>query len=80
MVMESHCRLNLVVRLAENNSRHWFDPAFGLQHRAMTPNSYALLECTVSPGFEYDDWDPGQREALVSMYPQHRAIIERLTR
>ena len=43
-------------------------------------SSYALLGCTVSPGFDYLDFELGDRKKLVERYPQHRSIIERLTR
>jgi predicted cupin superfamily sugar epimerase len=39
--------------------------------------SYCLLGCTVSPGFNYTDWELGKRNELIKVYPQHRAIIER---
>ena len=42
--------------------------------------SYCLLGCTVSPGFDYRDWELGKRNELVRMYPQHRALIERYTK
>ena len=41
--------------------------------------SYCLLGCTVSPGFDYSDWELGKRHELIKMYPQHRTIIERYT-
>ncbi len=43
-------------------------------------SSYALLGCTVSPGFDYLDFELGDRKKLIEMYPQHRSTIERLTR
>lgn len=43
------------------------------------PASYSLLGCTVSPGFEYEDFELGDRQALLASYPEHRWIIERLT-
>lgn len=42
--------------------------------------SYCLLGCTVSPGFDYREWELGKREELVRMHPQHRKIIERYTK
>ncbi|MGH8559510.1 MAG: cupin domain-containing protein [Methylococcales bacterium] len=41
---------------------------------------YALLGCTVAPGFEFDDFELPGRAALLSQYPRHRTIIESLTR
>jgi hypothetical protein len=34
----------------------------------------------VAPGFDFADFELGDRETLLRMYPQHKAIIERLTR
>jgi predicted cupin superfamily sugar epimerase len=42
--------------------------------------SFAVVGCTVSPGFDFDDFQMGKRAELVREYPQHRGIIERLTR
>ncbi len=42
--------------------------------------SWALVGCTVAPGFDFDDFDMGKRPELVAKYPQHREVIERLTR
>ncbi|MDP6777355.1 MAG: cupin domain-containing protein [Candidatus Latescibacteria bacterium] len=42
--------------------------------------SYTLAGCTVSPGFDFEDFELGLRSDLIELYPQHRAIVERLTR
>ena len=44
------------------------------------PTSYALVGCTVAPGFDFEDLDMPRRAVLVERYPQHREIVERLTR
>lgn len=44
------------------------------------PGTYALVGCTVAPAFEFSDLEFGRREALTAQYPQHRELIERLTR
>ncbi len=41
--------------------------------------SFAVVGCTVSPGFDFEDFEMGKRMELVREYPQHRGIIERLT-
>lgn len=41
--------------------------------------SYALIGCTVSPGFDYKDFELGTRIELIRMFPQHKAIILSLT-
>lgn len=42
--------------------------------------SFALAGCTVAPGFDFADFELGKRSELVKLYPQHRELIERLTR
>lgn len=42
--------------------------------------SWALVGCTVSPGFDFADFEIGERAELIEQYPGHRKIIRRLTR
>jgi predicted cupin superfamily sugar epimerase len=44
------------------------------------PDTYALVGCTVSPGFDFADFEMADRASLTATYPQHGALIERLTR
>lgn len=41
---------------------------------------FVLAGCTVSPGFDFSDFELARRPSLVQEFPEHRAIIERLTR
>ncbi len=41
---------------------------------------YALVSCTVAPGFDFADFELAERSALVALHPEHRGLIERLTR
>jgi predicted cupin superfamily sugar epimerase len=43
-------------------------------------SSFAVVGCTVAPGFEFEDFEMGKRWDLGARYPQHRELIERLTR
>ena len=43
-------------------------------------NNYALVGCTVSPGFDFEDFELGSRAQLAAQYPEHSQIINRLTR
>ncbi|MBU0763678.1 MAG: cupin domain-containing protein [Bacteroidetes bacterium] len=43
------------------------------------PSGYILAGCTVSPGFRFDDFEPGDAAVLTDLYPQHKDIIEKLT-
>jgi predicted cupin superfamily sugar epimerase len=48
--------------------------------RVNDPASYTLVGCTVAPGFSYEDFELGDRRALLTAFPRHRKIIEGLTR
>ncbi|HEX2014951.1 MAG TPA: cupin domain-containing protein [Nitrososphaera sp.] len=52
----------------------WFAAAPG------NKRSYCLVGCTMSPGFDYRDWELGNKDELVRAYPQHKALIERYTK
>jgi uncharacterized protein len=41
---------------------------------------FALVGCTVAPGFDFADFELARRSELTAAYPQHRKIIEELTR
>lgn len=68
------------------------DAAYGEQFQAVVPadcwfgsslrhpNTFALVGCTVAPGFDFADFEMADRDELAAHYPQHRAIIGRLTR
>jgi predicted cupin superfamily sugar epimerase len=45
-----------------------------------TPTDFALLGCTVSPGFEFTDYDAAPRANLISLYPTQANLIIALTR
>ena len=40
---------------------------------------FAFMGCTVSPGFEPQDYQQGQREELIKRYPQQKDLITKLT-
>ncbi len=39
---------------------------------------FALLGTTVAPGFEYEDYEEGKREELISQFPDFKEDIEKL--
>jgi predicted cupin superfamily sugar epimerase len=41
---------------------------------------FGLVTCTVSPGFEFADFELADSEELINQYPQHKEIIMRFTR
>ncbi len=48
--------------------------------RLAAGGKFALLGCTVSPGFEYADYESGSRNHLCEACPEHRDMIWALTR
>lgn len=40
---------------------------------------FSLVGCTVAPGFTFEDFELADRQALIDQYPEHSAIITRLT-
>lgn len=52
----------------------WF--AAKLKHS----RGFALVSCTVSPGFEFDDFELAERDRLIEEYPGLKQIIKEFTR
>lgn len=67
------------------------DIAHGEQLQAVVPagywfgaypkggTEYAFVGCTVAPGFDFADFELGERQALLDRYPHAAEYIERLT-
>ena len=53
---------------------HWFGSCLE------QPNTYALVGCTVAPGFDFADFEMARRDGMIAQYPQHRYLITKLTR
>lgn len=43
------------------------------------PDSFALVGCTVSPGFDFRDFEMAERDVLTELFPKHKSLIKRLT-
>lgn len=71
------------------------DPASGRMFQAMAPagcwfgarladgapaDGFTLVGCTVAPGFDFQDFEMGDRERLLAAFPRHRELILQLTR
>jgi len=41
--------------------------------------AWALVSCIVSPGFEHEDFELGERDALLAAYPEHAEIVMAFT-
>lgn len=42
-------------------------------------DGFALVSCVVAPGFDFEDFELFRKEELLHDYPDHEAIISRLT-
>jgi predicted cupin superfamily sugar epimerase len=67
--LEANEELQMVV-----TSRQWF--ASSVKEK----DSYSLVGCTVSPGFDFKDFELAKRADLVASYPNHEKEIKSLTR
>lgn len=48
--------------------------------RVAANGNFALVGCTVSPGFDFADFEMADRETLINAFPQYREIILAMTR
>ena len=56
------------------------NPHFSQNRGEVGQPSYALVGCTVAPGFEFEDFEMATREELQAKYPGQKEIIQKLTR
>lgn len=68
------------------------DPGKGERFQAVAPagcwfgaevadsGEFALVGCTVAPGFDFGDFEMGNQSDLAELFPQHEALIGRLAR
>ncbi len=66
-----HGQVSSVVIPAGTWMGYWSNPA-------LTSHAYTLLGAPVVPGFEYDDFEHADAEALAHQYPAHAALIRTL--
>jgi predicted cupin superfamily sugar epimerase len=41
---------------------------------------FSFVGCTVSPGFDFADFELAKADQLIALYPQYESLIKRLTR
>ena len=56
------------------NSGNWFAA------RVEDPGSYTLVGCTVTPAFDFRDFELATRDQLTHTFPLHKELIRNLTR
>ena len=48
--------------------------------KVLEKDSYALVGCTVSPGFDFKDFGLPSKKELIAKFPQHKDLIKQFTR
>lgn len=54
-------------------ANHWFAA------RIVSRSGYALVGCTVSPGFHFEDFELADKSRLLKEFPEHGALIRELS-
>lgn len=55
-------------------ARHWFAA------KVSVDNSFSLVGCTVSPGFDFRDFELAKGTKLIKEFPEHVSLISDFTR
>ena len=42
--------------------------------------SFSLFGCIVAPGFDFSDFELGDRKELLQLYPQHEELVKKFTK
>jgi len=53
---------------------HWFGS------RVLKGGQFSFVGCTVSPGFDFNDFELAIRQELIALFPQHTQVITEMTR
>ncbi len=48
--------------------------------RPLRADTFALVGCTVAPGFDFKDFEMADADALVEQFPEHQDLIRELSR
>lgn len=77
----SHRTLHLGRNIHQGESLQCVVPAGAWFAATPAPGTtYVLAGCTVSPGFDFGDFEMAERESLSADYPEFRSLIDQLTR
>ena len=83
-IIEQNGELKIISLGNDNEKVHAFQyvvPAnCWFASRPASGSQYCFVGCTVSPGFEFDDFELAKGNELSAMYPQHKEIIKELCR
>ncbi|KAA0891297.1 cupin domain-containing protein [Oryzomonas rubra] len=68
------------LQLARHPEGGWFRETSRAAEKVAGSGDFALVGCTVAPGFDFNDFELGNQNDLAELFPQHEALIGRLTR
>ena len=67
-------------RFSEGEHLQYVVPAnYWFASEVLEKDNFVLCGCTVSPGFDFKDFEMPNRDILIKMFPQHKKIITSLT-
>ncbi|KAB0671438.1 hypothetical protein F6V30_02340 [Oryzomonas sagensis] len=69
-----------LLQLARHPEGGWFRETYRSAEKVAGSGDFALVGCTVAPGFDVNDFESGNERDLAELFPQHEALIGRLTR
>ena len=52
---------------------------FGLRPELKTKKGFALVSCIVAPGFDFNDYELGNKNELIKSFPNIKTEIEKLS-
>jgi uncharacterized protein len=73
-------KLGNVLEADENRPQVVIEAGCWMAAELEHPDDYALVSCTVAPGFEPNDSHFPNRDVMCDKYPQHRELFMRLVR
>jgi predicted cupin superfamily sugar epimerase len=71
--------LTIGIELEKGQTPQAIVPA-GAWFASKSSGDYSLVGCTVSPGFDFEDFELAERTELSKLFPQQTSIIQGLTR
>ncbi len=72
LLTEYHLNSEIPMQIIPKNN--WFAAEL------MDKNTFALVGCTVAPGFDFEDFEMGKQKNLIEKFPQHTALIKQLSK
>jgi predicted cupin superfamily sugar epimerase len=69
-----------ITELSKNNFQYCVPAGHWFGSRVKNGGKFSLVGCTVSPGFDFADFEMAQKEKLIIEFPLYEKIIKELTR